>query len=77
MILTDVMRLNRPGLEFALKAYVAAALVVAAILSPLALSFVPALLLLWYVYSWRWPINATVELLTEYLCCLPWLCFIP
>lgn len=48
------------------KLYVAIALVIATILSPLALSFVPILLLVGYVYLWRWPITAVVNLLTEY-----------
>lgn len=65
-MLADVFRLRRWGLLLVLRAYVLAALVVAAILSPLALSFVPVLLLIWYVYIWRWPINTTVRLLTEY-----------
>ncbi|MFC1943739.1 DUF58 domain-containing protein [Chloroflexota bacterium] len=49
-----------------LKAYVAIALVIATILSPLALSFVPIVLLAWYLYLWRWPVTAVVNLLTEY-----------
>jgi len=48
------------------KIYVAIALVIAAVFSPLALSFVPVLLLLWYLYLWRWPIAAVINLLTEY-----------
>jgi hypothetical protein len=49
-----------------LKLYVAIVLIIATILSPLALSFVPILLLVWYLYLWRWPITAVVNLLTEY-----------
>ena len=48
------------------KIYVVIALIIATILSPLALSFVPILLLVWYLYMWRWPITAVVNLLTEY-----------
>ncbi len=48
------------------KIYVVMALIIATILSPLALSFVPILLLVWYLYLWRWPITAVVNLLTEY-----------
>ncbi len=48
-----------------LKIYVAVALIAATVFSPLTLSFVPILLLLWYLYSWRWPVTATVSLLTE------------
>ena len=46
--------------------YVVAALIAAAVLSTLALSFVPILLLAWYLYVWRWPINTLINLLTEY-----------
>ena len=49
-----------------LKIYVAIALVIATILSPLALSFVPILLLVWYLYLWRWPVTTVLKLLTEY-----------
>ena len=48
------------------KIYVAIALVIAAVFSPLALSFVPVLLLLWYLYLWRFPIAPVINLLTEY-----------
>ena len=54
------------GMVVFLKTYVAIALVIATILSPLALSFVPILLLAWYLYLWRWPITAVINLLTEY-----------
>ena len=54
------------GMAVFLKLYVAIVLIVATILSPLALSFVPILLLAWYLYLWRWPITAIVNLLTEY-----------
>ncbi len=54
------------GIGVSLKIYVALALIIATILSPLALSFVPILLLVWYFYLWRWPISAVVSLLTEY-----------
>ena len=48
-----------------LKVYVAVALVVATALSPLALSFTPLLLLVWYLYLWRWPVSIVINLLTE------------
>ncbi|MFC2035302.1 DUF58 domain-containing protein [Chloroflexota bacterium] len=54
------------GTVIFLKVYVAIALITATILSPLALSFIPILLLVWYLYLWRWPITAVVNLLTEY-----------
>jgi len=49
-----------------LKVYVAVALVMATILSPLALSFVPILLFAWYLVLWRRSVTAVVNLLTEY-----------
>ncbi len=49
-----------------LRIYVVIVLIIATILSPLALSFVPILLLVWCLYLWRWPISAIVKLLTEY-----------
>jgi len=49
-----------------LKTYAAIALIIAAVFSPLALSFVPILLFLLYLYLWRWPISATVNLLRDY-----------
>jgi hypothetical protein len=49
-----------------LKAYVAAALVIATVLSPLALSFIPILLLAWCLYLWWRPITAVFDLMTEY-----------
>lgn len=51
---------------FAVRAYATLALAAAAVLSPLALSFVPVLLLIWYAGVWRWPFNPQVRLLTEY-----------
>jgi len=49
-----------------LKVYVAVTLITAAILSPLALSFIPFILLVWYLVLRRWPFTPTVNLLTEY-----------
>ncbi len=48
------------------KLYVAIALIAAAVLSPPAFSFVPVILLIWYLYQWRWPVSAMVDLLTQY-----------
>ena len=42
------------------------ALVAAAVLSPLALSWAPVILLAWYLYQWRWPVSRVVTLLTHY-----------
>ncbi len=61
-----MISLNSRGMVVFLKIYVAIALIIATILSPLALSFVPILLLVWYLYLWRWSIAAVVNLLTEY-----------
>ncbi|MFC2016691.1 hypothetical protein ACFLUF_03145, partial [Chloroflexota bacterium] len=55
------------GMIVFLKIYVVIALIIATILSPLALSFVPILLFVWYAVLWWWPITAVVNLLTEYL----------
>lgn len=49
-----------------LKAYVVIALAGATLLSPLALSFIPVLLLAWYVYLWHSRFGQLVELLTEF-----------
>jgi hypothetical protein len=49
-----------------LKAYVAVALVIATVLSPLTLSFIPVLLLAWCLYLWWRPITAVFDLMTEY-----------
>ena len=61
-----MINLNSPIVVILLKVYVTIALVAASILSPLALSFVPILLLAWYLFTWRWPITAVINLLTEY-----------
>lgn len=49
-----------------LKVYVVIALAAATALSPAALSFVPVLLLAWYLYLWRWRLAPVVHLLTDY-----------
>jgi uncharacterized protein (DUF58 family) len=51
---------------FYIRIYVAIALVIAIVFSPLVLSFVPILLLLAYLYLWRWPISAVINLLEDY-----------
>jgi len=61
-----MISLSNRGITIVLKIYVAIALIIAAVISPLALSFIPILLLLWYLYLWRWPFSATWNLLTEY-----------
>ena len=61
-----MISLRSRGMAVFIKIYVAITLIIATILSPLALSFVPVVLLAWYLYSWRWPISAVINLLTEY-----------
>jgi len=53
-------------LVVSLRILVAIILIVAAVLSPLALSFAPILVLLWYLYLWRWKMTPVISLLTEY-----------
>jgi hypothetical protein len=48
-----------------LRLYVAAVLIAAAVVSPLALSFIPVLVLIWYLYLLRWPINSVIVLITH------------
>ncbi|MFC1966916.1 DUF58 domain-containing protein, partial [Chloroflexota bacterium] len=57
---------NRGMVGFFLKVYAAIALIIAAILSPLSLSFAPVFLLAWYLYLWRSPMTPVINLLTEY-----------
>jgi hypothetical protein len=61
-----MINLHSRGIAVFIKIYVAITLIIATILSPLALSFVPVVLLVWYLYSWRWPISLVINLLTEY-----------
>ncbi len=60
------MRRRSRSLRTFLKIYVVAAFLWAAVSAPLALSFVPVLLLAGYVYQWRWRISPLVGLMTEY-----------
>ncbi len=48
------------------KFYIALALAVAAVLSPLSLSVVPVILLAWFIYQWWRPLSAAIETLTHY-----------
>jgi hypothetical protein len=61
-----MISLFRADLHILLKIYVAAVLIAAAVLSPLALSFVPVLLLAWFLIQWRWPFTPLVNLMTQY-----------
>ncbi len=60
-----MISLREWGIVALLKAYIAIALVIATVFSPLAFSFVPILLLIWYLYLWRWPISTVISLLTD------------
>jgi hypothetical protein len=53
-------------LGFFIKIYVVIALVLAAVVSPLAISFLPLIFLIWFLIEWRWPVSAMVDLLTQY-----------
>jgi hypothetical protein len=57
---------NFNHIRIILKIYAVAALIVATVLSPLALAFVPILLLVWFLYQWRWPLSHLVDFLTQY-----------
>ena len=54
------------NIRIILKIYIAAALIVAAVRSPLALAFIPFVLLVWFLYQWRWPSSHLVDFLTQY-----------
>ena len=57
---------NISNIRVILKIYTAAALIVAAVWSPLALAFIPIVLLVWFLYQWRWPSSHLVDFLTQY-----------
>ena len=61
-----MINLYRRSRGVLLKVYVASALVIATVLSPLALSIIPIVLLVWYLVLWRWPVTAAANLLTDY-----------
>ena len=61
-----MINLRSWGIIVFLKIYVAGTLIVAAILSHPALSFIPVLLLASYLFFWWWPISAIINLLTDY-----------
>ena len=61
-----MISLSSWGMTVFLKIYVAIVLIIAVVLSPLPLSFVPILLLVWHLYLWRWPVTAVVNLQTTY-----------
>ena len=49
-----------------LKIYTVIALIVAAVRSPLAFASIPILLLVWFLYQWRWPTSQLIDYLTQY-----------
>lgn len=61
-----MINLRSWGIIVFLKIYVAGTLIVAAILSRPVLSFIPVLLLASYLFFWRWPISAIINLLIDY-----------
>ena len=61
-----MINLRSWGIIVFLKIYVTGTLIVAGILSGPVLSFIPVLLLASYLFFWRWPIGAIINLLTDY-----------
>ena len=57
---------NISNIRIILKIYIVAALIVAAVWSPLALAFIPIVLLVWFLYEWRWPSSHLIDFLTQY-----------
>ena len=57
---------NSNNIRIILKIYTVAALIAAAVWSPLALAFIPIVLLAWYLYQWRWPSSQLIDFLTQY-----------
>ncbi|MBN2238623.1 MAG: DUF58 domain-containing protein [Dehalococcoidales bacterium] len=56
--------LSNRYISVSLKLYIAVVLICATVLSPLALSAIPIVILIWYIYLLRWPINSVVVLMT-------------
>lgn len=61
-----MMKLSSWVITAIVRTYVILIIGIATVLSPLSYSFIPVLVLLWYLYNWRWPVNPIVTLLTEY-----------
>ena len=53
-------------IRFGLRIYAIAALIAAAVLSPLALSFIPVVLLIWVLYQWRWNNSPFIDFITQF-----------
>ena len=60
------MKFSGNTIRVILNIYTAVALAVTAVISPLSLSFVPVLLLVWFLYQWRRPFSSLVSFLTHY-----------
>ncbi len=56
----------RIWVPIATRVYLLLALTIGTIFSPMVLSAIPAVFLLWYLYQWRWPINPVIRMLTDY-----------
>ncbi len=54
------------GMVIFSRVYLAIALLASTIISPPALSFIPIVLLVWYLFFWRWPFSVIWDLLTKY-----------
>jgi hypothetical protein len=54
------------NIRIILKIYTVIALIVAAVRSPLAFASIPILLLVWFLYQWRWPTSQLIDFLTQY-----------
>ena len=54
------------NLRLIMRIYAVALLVAAAVRSSPALAFVPVVLLVWFLYQWRWPSSHLVDFLTQY-----------
>lgn len=54
------------ALAFLIKIYIAAVFTAGAVFAPLLLSIVPILLVVIYLFLWRWPVSAIVTLLRDY-----------
>lgn len=61
-----MINLRRWGIIVCFKIYIVGILMVAVISSPPVLSFFPVLLLASYLFFWRWPISAIINLIINY-----------
>ena len=61
-----MINLHSRGIIAFFEIYVAVAIIIAAIITPLAMSIIPILLFIWYLVLWQWSANAFLNMLTEY-----------